>query len=64
MILNMLAMNLRCYAQAQCEEMKKYRWIESEKAGFDIGECAYVEWIRKYAKSYREYWNRVNNIVE
>lgn len=50
-------MNLRCYAEAQCEEMQKHRWIESEKAGHDLGESAYLDWVRKYAKSFREWWN-------
>lgn len=57
MILNIFSMNLRCYAEAQCEEMQKHRWIESEKAGRDLGESAYLDWVRKYAKVFREWWN-------
>jgi hypothetical protein len=49
-------MDLRTYAEAQCEEMQKHRWIESEKHGRDLGDCMYLDWIKKYAKSFREYW--------
>jgi len=44
--------------QAQKEEMEKYRWLESEKAGHDVGKTVYIDWIRKYAKSWREWWNQ------
>jgi membrane-bound lytic murein transglycosylase MltF len=45
--------------QAEIAEIQKYRWLESEKLSYDIGEeIAAVEWIRQYAKSFREYWNR------
>ena len=55
-MLNILTMDLRTYAEAQCEEMQKHRWIESEKHGRDLGDCMYLDWIKKYAKSFREYW--------
>jgi len=33
----------------QQEEVAKHKWIESEKAGQDIGwERAYAEWLEKY----------------
>lgn len=48
--------DLRTYAQAQCEEIRKHRWIESEKAGFDLGDSVCLDWIKKYAKSFREAW--------
>src|ERR1043166_9901218 len=35
--------------RSQAEEIKKYKWIESEKAGRDIGwERATREWMQKY----------------
>lgn len=56
MTLNIYPMDLRVYAEAQREEMQKHRWIESEKHGFDLGDSAYMDWIKKYAKLFREYW--------
>ena len=44
------------YASGQIEEIKKYKWIESEKVGYDLGSNAVVDWISKYARSYRDYW--------
>lgn len=41
------------------EEINKYKWYESEKAGFDIGfERASREWISKYSQPYLK--DRVN----
>ena len=42
------------YNQDQCEEIRKHRWIESEKAGYDLGKSAELDWVSKWAKSYRE----------
>lgn len=42
------------FLQLQAEEMKKYKWIESEKAGHDLGNTAISDWIKKYAKNFRE----------
>lgn len=44
------------YLIAQREEILKHRWIESEKAGYDLGQTAVEEWIRSYAKEFRETW--------
>ena len=39
---------------AEREEIIKYRWLESEKAGHDIGfERALVGWIRNHRDSWR-----------
>ena len=41
--------------QAEREEILKHKWIESEKAGHDIGfEKALLDWIVKYRSSWRE----------
>ena len=40
--------------KAQADEILKYKWLESEKIGHDIGEYeAARQWISKYAKAYR-----------
>ena len=39
---------------AEKEEILKHKWIESEKAGHDIGfEAALVDWITKHRSSWR-----------
>jgi hypothetical protein len=39
---------------AEREEILKHKWIESEKAGSDIGfEKALLDWIVKYRSSWR-----------
>lgn len=47
----------------ECSEMRKYKWIESEKAGYDLGNEAIQDWIKKYAASYRNWWvnTHINN---
>ena len=40
---------------AEREEILSHKWIESEKAGYDIGfERALVDWILKYRSDWRE----------
>jgi hypothetical protein len=40
---------------AEREEILCHKWIESEKAGYDIGfERALVDWILKYRAAWRE----------
>lgn len=41
--------------QAEREEILRHKWIESEKAGFDIGfERALTDWIVKHRAKWRE----------
>jgi hypothetical protein len=40
----------------EIEEMKKDKWIESEKANMDLGENIYQAWIDKWAIQFRETW--------
>lgn len=41
--------------QAEREEILKHKWIESEKAGHDIGfEKALTDWIMKYRSKWRK----------
>jgi len=40
--------------QAEREEILKHKWIESEKAGYDIGfEQALTDWIVKHRTKWR-----------
>lgn len=46
---------LRMYNKAQIDEILRYKWIESEKQGRDIGEMrAAAEWISKYSVDFRK----------
>jgi hypothetical protein len=47
--------NLSLYQefQAECEEILRHKWIESEKAGHDIGfERALTDWILKHRREW------------
>lgn len=42
---------------AESEEIKKLKWIESEKAGYDIGQNkAVFLWIKYHRKTWWENW--------
>lgn len=46
------------FLSAEKHEIEVYKWIESEKAGKDLGNAAVSDWIRKYAALFREkYYN-------
>ncbi len=48
--------NLFIEWQLEKEEINKLKWIESEKAGYDIGwDRAYWVWIMRYRNSWRAY---------
>ena len=42
----------------ELEEILKHKWIESEKAGYDLGDKAVWDWVQKYAHEFREYWQK------
>jgi hypothetical protein len=40
---------------AERQEILRHKWIESEKAGYDIGfERALIDWILRYRPAWRE----------
>lgn len=47
-------LTLKEYNRLQIEEMEKHKWIESEKAGHDLGQAAHREWVEKYAAQFRK----------
>jgi hypothetical protein len=47
-------LDLRTYNELQAEEILRHKWIESEKAGRDLGEEAVYDWIDRYAARFRE----------
>lgn len=45
------------YAQylAERDEILRHKWLESEKAGYDVGfELALIDWIRHHRTAWRE----------
>lgn len=55
--LSPLAKLIRC----QAKEIEKYKWIESEKVGYDIGlERATREWLDKHFNEWKKHkWKQV-----
>ena len=49
---------LKDFLKAQMEEIQRHKWIESEKARQDLGDKCILEWIQKYAKIFREEWEK------
>jgi len=39
----------------QSEEIRKHKWIESQKAGADLGQKAVEDWIKNYAAKWRRW---------
>lgn len=55
------ARELEQYNRAQILEIEKYKWLESEKTGYDIGiRRAAFEWIEKYSAAFHERYGRVS----
>ena len=46
---------LRQDLEAQTEEILRHKWIESERAGTDLGEAAVSDWIDRYAAAWRSW---------
>lgn len=52
-----MVMNSQLYREflAEREEILRHKWLESEKAGYDIGfERALLDWIVKHRSSWRK----------
>jgi hypothetical protein len=43
-------------AQMQAEEIRKHRWIESEKVHRDLGKEAHTDWVKQYAAEWRNWF--------
>ena len=53
--------SVREYNDLQIQEMERYKWIESEKAGRDLGEECLLDWIRRHGASFRHHFTNSNN---
>ena len=51
------ARDLDRYNRAQIEEIEKYKWVESQQNGYDIGiRRAALEWIDKYSRLFHDWY--------
>lgn len=48
-------MDTKEYLDRQSSEIERHKWIESEKAGRDLGAEAVIDWIIKYAHLFSDY---------
>ena len=44
------------FISAEIEEIKRHKWIESEKAGKDLGDQPVLEWIQSYGQEFRRHF--------
>ena len=51
------------FMDAQCAEACRHKWIISEKVGHDVGRDGILDWILKYAKPFREWWESQNGKI-
>lgn len=56
-------MHLKKYLENQLHDMLVFKWIESQKAGRDLGEESIRDWIKQYAQKYRDEYNKELNRV-
>jgi hypothetical protein len=49
-------MDLKEYLDFQTREIERHKWIESEKAGRDLGLDAVIDWIQRYADAFSDHF--------
>ena len=47
------------YIALEIAEIRRHKWIESERAGRDLGNAAVLDWIQKYSPAFRRYVTEV-----
>ena len=47
----------------ECDEIRRHVWIESEKAQHDVRREAALDWVLRYAKQWREWYDREHESV-
>ncbi len=45
-------MDVKEYLEKQAREIERYKWIESERAGRDLGDEAVLRWIMAHAHEF------------
>lgn len=54
-------MTLHEFIVLQIEEIDRHKWIESQKAGYDLGDLAVFDWVEKYAATFRRHMLETRN---
>ena len=49
-----MIISIQEWNQLQIDEIHIHKWIESEKAGYDLGEDAIMDWCCRYAEKFCE----------
>lgn len=57
-------MDLKSYLEIQSREIERHKWIESEKAGKDLGMDAAIDWILKYADMFSDQFKDIHTQLE
>ncbi len=58
-------MTLHEFIIRQIEEIDRHKWIESQKAGYDLGDRAVYDWVEKHAADFRRHvLSTLNETVE
>lgn len=50
-----MSFDLSSFMKFQIEEINKHKYIESEKAGKDLGNMAVNDWIKRYAHPVKQW---------
>ncbi len=53
-------MDLDKFLELQTREIERHKWIESEKAGRDLGSEAVIDWILRYADRFSDQFIRTS----
>jgi hypothetical protein len=53
-------MDMKRMLEEEREEMLRDKYIESEKAGFDVGDARHLQWVKEYAEAWRVGYNMRN----
>ncbi len=48
-------MTLHEFIVLQIQEIDRYKWIESQKAGYDLGDRAVYDWVERHAEAFRRH---------
>ena len=51
-------MDLKKFLELQDREIERHKWIESEKAGKDLGAEAIIDWILRYADQFSDHYRK------
>lgn len=54
---------MQAYMAYQIEEMQKYKWIESQKVNYDLGQAALLDWDKRFAPDFCQFWRKTHEFV-